>query len=242
MMNDLNDQYRAARTASLPRLELALGGFATLCFWLAWLRSSEGFGHAWQDLRVVEPLDGPSMDLSPGCGVGLLRLAPETKSACTYRADVVVAYETLSGYKFGLWFLRAHHKSDLGPKWRSTPTLVFRNPNNTPWTSFFFRQRFLYPALYAQQAAGDAYLTPFDGKTPGNSLEAKFWSLHCTRSGARPQATRGGRYSTGRFWKATKPQVYEHGRWHLRRSAEDIDIIYRQWTLFERIQLTLYCR
>jgi hypothetical protein len=239
MKTDFNDRYSSARTRSL-RLELALGALATLCFWLAWLRSSEGFGLAWQDIDVIEPCDGPSRDLPLGCGAGLLQLAPETKLARTFRADVAIAYETLSGYQFGLWFHRARHEAGLGSEWRTTPALVFCHPDNTPWTSFFYRHRFLYSALYAQQAAGDAYLTPFDGTTPGNSIEAKFWAMHCTHSGGRSQATRGGPHTTGRFRKATKPQVYEHGRWRLRRSAEDIDIIYRQWTLFERLQLTLY--
>jgi hypothetical protein len=141
MMTDLNDRYSSARTRSL-RLELALGGLATLCFWLAWLCSSEGFRLAWQDINVIEPLDGPSLDLPPGCSAGLLRLAPKTKSARTFRADVAIAYETLSGYQFGLWFHRPNHEAGLVTEWRTTPTLVFCHPDNTPWTSFFFRQRF----------------------------------------------------------------------------------------------------
>ena len=82
-------------------------------------------------------------------------------------------------------------------------------------------------------------LRAFD-KTPGNTIEAKFWSLHCFRRGARSQVSQGGIYGRHRFKKALKTQVYEHGRWRNRRSGEDIDVIYREWTLLEKIQITLY--
>ena len=82
-------------------------------------------------------------------------------------------------------------------------------------------------------------LQAFD-ETPGNTIEAKFWSLHCFRHGARSQVSRGGIYGCHCFKKALKThQVYKHGRWRKRRSGEDIDVIYREWTLLEKIQITL---
>ena len=81
-------------------------------------------------------------------------------------------------------------------------------------------------------------LQAFD-ETSGNTIEAKFWSLHCFRRGAQSQVSQGGIYGRHRFKKALKTQVYEHGCWRNRRSGEDIDMIYREWTLLEKIQITL---
>jgi hypothetical protein len=83
-------------------------------------------------------------------------------------------------------------------------------------------------------------LAAFDG-TPGNAMEAKFWSLHCFRRGARSQVSRGGTFGLHRFRKALKSQVCEHGRWRRRCSSEEIDIIYQAWTLLECVQITLCC-
>jgi hypothetical protein len=91
-----------------------------------------------------------------------------------------------------------------------------------------------------QQLGGDAMLCAFDG-TPGNTIESKFWSLHCFRHGARSQVSRGGNFGCHRFRKAYKAQVYEHGRWRRRRGSEEIDIIYRAWTLLEKLKIKLYC-
>ena len=82
-------------------------------------------------------------------------------------------------------------------------------------------------------------LAAFDA-TPGNTIEAKFWSLHCFRRGARSQISRGGLFGRHRFRKVLKSQVYEHDRWRRRRSSEEIEIAYRAWTLLECIQITLY--
>jgi hypothetical protein len=76
---------------------------------------------------------------------------------------------------------------------------------------------------------------------PGNHIEDKFWSLHCFRRGARSQVSWGGLYGKYRFRKATKDEVYEHGRWRRLPSHEQIDVMYREWTLFDRLQLTFYC-
>ena len=83
-------------------------------------------------------------------------------------------------------------------------------------------------------------LAAFDD-TPGNTVESKFWSLHCFRRGARSQVSRGGNFGRHRFRKALKSQVYEHGRWRRRRSSEEIDVIYIAWTVLQCIQITLCC-
>jgi hypothetical protein len=89
------------------------------------------------------------------------------------------------------------------------------------------------------QPAGDAMLLAFDA-TAGNTINAKFWPLHCFRRGARSQVSRGGMHGRHRFKKALKTQVHEHGRWRNPRSGEDVDVICREWTLLEKIQITLH--
>lgn len=237
MLYDLNASYQAARTP-YQRRHFALAGFGTLLLWLGWLRSGELLSIHWPDIRVTEPVDGPTLALPNGCGAVQLYLKPETKSQRFKRADVIMAYKTLSGLALGKWYHRAVRYSYLNP--HGSP--VFCHLDGTAWTSLFFRQTFLYPSLHKQRLEGDPYLKPFDG-SPGslNSIESKFWSLHCFRRGARSHVSRGGRFGKHRLKKATRDQTYEHGRWRYRRSGEPIDVIYREWVPFDRIKITLYC-
>jgi hypothetical protein len=235
----LEARYRAAST-SFERRELALAGLSNLCLWLGWLRTTEIYSTEWRDFHVVEPCDGPQVDLPIGVGIVGVKLQAETKSNRTSRPDVILAYQTLSGYSPGKWFHRARRNCHIGPAWSVNASRVFLSPDGTLWTSKYFRESYLYPSLRLQQAAGDAYLRPFSGG-PGNSLEEKFWSLHCYRRGARSHVSRGGIYGRHRFKKATNDQVYEHARWRRKRSGESIDKIYRDWTIRDRIKLTLYC-
>ena len=238
LMADLEESYLSARTPHARR-RAALAGLASLLLWLGWLRSSETFDLCWADFDVLEPEDGPSRDLPEGLGVVGVRLGPETKSSRNKPVDMSLAYQTLSGYHIGKWFHRARRSSGVGADYRTCPSRVFVHANGTPWTSYFYRHEFLYPSLQRQRAAGDAMLRAFNA-TAGNTIEAKFWSLHCFRRGARSQVSRGGVCGRHRFKKALKTQVHEHGRWRNRRSGEDIDVIYREWTLLEKIQITLY--
>lgn len=235
MEAELDAAYRQAIAPTERRLH-ALAGFALLLFWLGWLRSGEVFQGSWDDCRVFEPHQGPQLDLPPGCGAFFYRLQPETKSDRTTRPDVLLAYKTMSGYFLGKWYHRARFYRHLG----ADHVHIFTHLDGTAWDSLFFRKRFLYPSLHRQRRAGDPYLKPFDGQ-PGNTIEAKFWSLHCFRRGARSHVSRGGRFGKHRMRKATQDQVYEHARWRYRRSNERIDIIYREWVPLDRIKITLYC-
>jgi hypothetical protein len=151
-----------------------------------------------------------------------------------------MAYKMLSGYHLGKWFHRALHAAGLNANSRSSSERIFTHSDGTPWTSRSFRKKFLYPSLHRQRAAGDPYLRPFDG-TPGNTIEAKLWSLHCYGRGARSHVSRGGKFGRHRFRRATKDEVYEHGWWRRRRSGEAIDKTYQSWPLWDRLKLTLYC-
>ena len=238
-MSGLEELYLSARAVEARR-QAALAGLATMLLWLGWLRSSETFELRWQDFDVVEPEDGPLVDLPHGCGVVGVRLGPETKSSRTKAVDMFLAYQCFSGYHLGKWFHRARRRCGIGADYKECASRVFTHPAGTPWTSHFYRHSFLYPSLTQQRLAGDAMLAAFDD-TPGNTVASKFWSLHCFRRGARSQVSRGGKFGHHRFRKALKSQVYEHGRWRRRRSSEEIDIIYIQWTIHQCIQITLYC-
>jgi len=229
---ELNLRYRQT-TSFAERRDVALAGLANLFLWLGWIRSGECFELAWADVTCLEPADGPQLDLPVGCGLVQLRLAPETKSDRGKRADVLLAYLTASGLCVGLWYHRAR-ASCLHP---DGP--LFCHLTGGRWTSHYFRHTFLYPSLHRQRLAGDKMLAPFDGSS-GNKLEGKFWSLHCYRRGSRSHVSRNGRFGAHRFRKATKDQVYEHARWSRSRSSEDIDVIYREWTPFDRVKITLY--
>lgn len=236
---DLDRRFRQA-TCPMARRDLALAGLANLSLWLGWLRSAETFGINWVDVETVEPRHGPLVDLPRGCGLVSYRMLPETKSNRTSRPDVIMAYRTLSGYCLGTWLRRARLCSGLGTDWHTCHRPLFSHQDGTRWDSSYFRATYVYPSLRQQQAAGDSYLRAFDG-SPGNSIEEKFWSLHCYRRGARSHVSRGGLYGKHRFRRAREPQVYEHARWRRKRSGERIDVIYREWTLHDRVQITLCC-
>ena len=208
---------------------LLLRGIVAIHFlWLGWLRSSELFGLRWQDVTVVSPADGPSVDLPVGLGVILLRLLPETKSSRSASADVVVSYSTQSGLRPGVWLDRLRHALGSPP----SLSLLFVHPDGTPWTSRFFRETFLYPSLRLQQAAGDPALRPY-----GTSHGAKFWALHSFRRGARTHVSRRRLNASGRVAPASL--IYEHARWRRRRSSEAIDIQYQESTIRDKVVLTL---
>ena len=40
--------------------------------------------------------------------------------------------------------------------------------------------------------------------------------------------------------RATRAERYEHARWSM-RGAEDIDALYREWPLYERLAIMMYC-
>ena len=232
---NLDAAYKDAREAT-ERRRLALGGAATLLLWLGWLRSSEVFGLRWSDIDITPPAEGPTLDLPPGIGVVACRLRPETKSSRERSADCFVAFQTVSGYELGTWLRRAATIRDT----HGFHGLVFCTENGTPWTSLYYRTMFLYPHLHMLQRSGDPYLTPFSSH-PGNSIEEKFWSLHCFRRGARSHVSRGGIFGNARLRRATQDEIYEHARWRRRRSGESIDKLYQEWTVRDKIRLTLLC-
>jgi hypothetical protein len=229
--HSLTAQYRGATTWRLRRL-YARAGLANLQFFLGWFRPSELFDSRWNRYEVTEPADGELHDLPRGIGVIRLVMGPETKSDRTFSPDVIMAYATVSGFKLGKWFHRLRNAVDPDTPYAQDYRHVFVHEDGAPWTSSYFRTTFLYPSLLRQAEAGDAYLRPYRIDIP-----EKFWSLNCYRRGARSHVSHT---RTRGYAVATKAQIYEHGRWRLKRSSEDIDKVYQQWPLSERLKITLY--
>ena len=144
----------------------------------------------------------------------------------------MLAYRCQSGLSIGWWYkhlLALQTTSNI----ETSTQLIFSLQNRSPWTSLSYRTQVLYPALLRQQLQGDGFLQPFTGN---NSIPSKFWSLTSYRRGARTHAQRGGA-----FRRASDAQVYEHGRWRRSRNGQPIDVLYREWTLRDRILITYYC-
>ena len=40
---------------------------------------------------------------------------------------------------------------------------------------------------------------------------------------------------------ASRAERYEHARWKLAQRGEEIDVVYREWPLYERLAITLHC-
>jgi hypothetical protein len=181
-----------------------------------------------QDLEIIEPQQAAERDLPDGCGAIIMWLNPETKTSRQSRADVVLAYRTISGHRPGLWVKRL---LALIPK--GDPNVrVFAHEDGSQWDSLYFRRTFLYPVLTRLRDEGDPYLRPYA------NIPAAFYSLHSYRRGARTQASKLRGSLTRR---ATPDEIYEHARWRKSRSSERIDVIYREWPLTDRVQVTLHC-
>ena len=234
--HDLRRRLSQARNLS-HALTIAKAGFLNLVLWLGWLRSNEALSLRWCDIDVIHPRHGDREDFPPNMGALCLRLLPATKASRTRTADVVISYTCCSGLSIGWWWsqlLRLQgHPPQVSGRLHGHSDLIFVSSGLSPWSSWYYRTHFLYPALRSQQAEGNAYLYHFTGGD--NALELKFWSLNSYRRGARTHSQRGGS-----FRKATQAQVYEHARWHRKRSSEAIDVMYRQWTLYERAIVTFF--
>ena len=217
------------------RRELSLAGFANLLLWLGWVRAGEAFSLRWEDITVTAPTDGPLIGLPAGIGVLACRLMPETKTSRSITADVIIAYRTISGYSIGVWATRARQACARAGPPVAPHTCIFMTSQGMPWTSRYFRHTHLYPSLTICQQQGDPYLRSI------LSISESFWSLHCYRRGARSHVSRRRQAGLAYTRKATPMEVYEHARWQRRRDGEPIDIMYQQWDVYDRIQLTLFC-
>lgn len=236
MDNEFERLYNQAGSVQ-EKKEYCQAGLANLLLYLGWLRGGETFSTTVNGSEMVLPSEGVSQDLPPNVGSVQFRLKEETKVDRTRQADVIIAYETLSGLCIGRWLRRLF--LHLGISRRSARTYahwLFTHPNGAPWDSRYYRYTYLYPALERQRALGDPYLAKYDG-SKGNELSTHFWSLHCYRRCSRTEAERTKKAP---MRKATKAEIYEHARWRYKRSGEAIDVNYRDWALRERINITYF--
>lgn len=220
------------------KLEVCRAAFANLNLWCGWLRATENFSLCFCDVACTPPAHGALWDLPPGVGCLQERLLEQTKSSPTRTADLILAYCTGSGLAPGYWFERLLELEGLHPDAAASCELdIFRHSSGARWTSHYFRTTFLWPSLHEQRLRGDAALRPFDG-SPGNSIEDKYWSLHSYRRGARSHVSKR-RANCVR--KATPTEVSEHGRWRTKRSSMDMPTAYLEWTISDRVNITLLC-
>jgi hypothetical protein len=168
LVSDLEEQHLSARTPAARR-KVALAGLATLLLWLGWLRSSETFDLRWQDFNVVEPDNGPTVDLPRGCGVVGVRLGPETKSSRNQSVDMSLACQCLSGCHLGKWFHRARRACGIGADYKDCATRVFTHPAGAAWTSHFCRHQLLHPSTLLNPNSG--LFTVFVGGLAPRCLE-----------------------------------------------------------------------
>jgi integrase len=219
-------------TTDVGRREIAAAAAAHLLAWLGWLRSQELFSLTWEDATITRPTDGPRIGLASGVGAIELRLLPETKSECTKIADVIIAYMSASGLVLGLWLER------LRSLWPDAPgtARILRGSSGKPWTSLYFRTHHLYVWLYQMRSEGDPFLQAFT-MTPGNRIEDKYYSMGSYRRGGRSACTK----RLNGTLKATDIEVYEHGRWAVKISKENMPTRYNELALADRLNLTLLC-
>ena len=210
----------------------ARAGVLNSIAWGSWLRGGELLSLTWDRVIITEPGNGPSVGLPPGVGAIQLFLRHTTKTSRHKRADVVVAYTYCSRLSPGKWLhrLRVTLPGGILP---DTPTPLFCNDDNTPWTSAYFRSTFLLPCLELLRQRGDPYLQALKG-----DLATYFYSLHSYRSGAN---THVQQKREGCKRAATEREKHEQARWRYKPNSQTIQQRYDQAPLFDRVLLTLLC-
>jgi hypothetical protein len=128
--------------------------------------------------RSRPPL-GPTVGLPVNIGVSRLRLEMQTKTERTRQADVILSYTSSAGFSFGKWYHRLGRALGGIPLGHDS---VSGHDDGTVWTSRYYRTTHLLPLLHLQRSEGDPFLDAFDG-SPGNSLEAKEYSMNSCRQG-----------------------------------------------------------
>jgi hypothetical protein len=220
--------------------DIVVAGCSNLFFYLGWLRGGELYQGQDSDLALTPPQEAASKGLPPGIGVVEFDLLPETKTDPCRTADVVIAWETLSGFKFGLWLTRL---LSFDPR---IPGMLFSTAQHPVWTSQVFRVNYAWPLLELQRSEGEPTLRCFSDVV-GNRLRDKVYSMHSWRRAGDSRAGRHPRHNEPNppgTRRATAEEIYEHSRWELKRrkAAESMPSHYRQWATADRVALTLFCQ
>jgi len=217
------------------RRDVAAAAVTHIGFWMTWLRSTEFFSLEWSDVVITRPEHHSRKGLPEGVGVVEMTLLEETKTNRTSVADIVVAYTALaSGLSLGMWLERLQA---LWPDHVNGDVPLIRGSDGKRWTSTSFRHDYVYPWLHMLKQEGDPTLLAFT-QEEGNRIPDKYYSMNMYRRGANSHVTkrRGGKKR-----RATEVEVYEHGRWRQKRQSEDMPTRYREFTLEDRVYITLLC-
>ena len=127
------------------------------------------------------------------------------------------------------------------------PRPLFQSDSGLTWDSHYYREEFVYPLLHRLQMEGDPLLLPLRDRA---GLVAAYKSLHMYRRGGnshvevvRSTAAGGLRVGLAAFRrrKATKEEQCEHARWSLKRANLPLHVMYREWSLWDRLQITIFC-
>lgn len=123
-------------TSADDRHDIVIAATVNLLAYLGWLRGGEIFEASDDDLAVTPPSEGPTRGLPPNVGAIEFNLLPETKSDPCRVADIVIAYETLSGFSLGTWVKR------LATFEPARPGRLFSSRRHPVWSSRIFREEF----------------------------------------------------------------------------------------------------
>jgi hypothetical protein len=232
----LEEAYHRAPTEG-GRHELACAGASNLMAYFGWLRWGELFSGNKSDVTLTVPQDGPTRGLPNGVGAVEYDLGAETKSDPCVTANVVMAWESLSGLSVGRWLLRlAAFDSFHGDKLFSTET-------KPVWDSRHFREHYACPLLEQMQREGEPTLQVFTGRHR-NRIRDKVYSLHSWRRAGRSRVSRPPRHNEPNpagTRVATTQEIYEHGRWRSKGKTEDMPSHYNQWELADCLSISLVC-
>ena len=231
----LEEAYQRATTLE-GRHEITCAGAANLMAYLGWLRSGELFQGDLEDLTLTPPNEGPNRGLPFGVGAVEFNLGLETKSDACRTADVIMAWESLSGLSMGRWLLRL---TDFVPH---IGNKLFSTRLKPTWTSRHFREQFAYPLLEQMQQEGEPTLKVFTF-IQGKRIRDKVYSMHSWRRGGQSRVSRQARHNEPHplgARVATPQEVYEHGRWRKKGRSEDMPSNYNQWDLADRLSISLF--
>ena len=176
-------------------------------------------------------------NLPPGVGALLLRLLLSTKSSRDKQEDMVIAWKTSGGLCLGYWLTKLFQIMRT-IKWFDPKSYIFRDAKNTPWNSYTFRHKHLYPFLIQQLHAKDVLLRHLP-ITSDKDINHLFYSLHSYRRGAESHCLRK---KIGCQRAAYPHEKTQHGRWRIKNMGkEDMPTHYTDASVEDRVYLTLLC-
>jgi hypothetical protein len=226
-------------TKLMDQHDAACGACVHLLAYLGWLQSGEILQGQVDDYHVTAPQDGPSRNLPPGIGAIEARLLASTKSDPTLTADVVIAFSTpLSGLSLGKWLQRLQKFTPYDSSYG-----IFSTAKEHYWSSRYFRETYAYPFLKNQRLTDEPTLQTFTHEI-GKRIRDTIYSMHSWRRAGRSRVSRSPRHNhepkPRGTRRATPDEVYEHGRWQVPVSSENMPRRYNQWDLCDWIGLTLH--